>query len=398
MGVPRQDATAANRATWRALHRWLGLFIGGWFALVGFSGSLLVYEDEIDAWLNPHLLTDTGAGVWLKPEVIPAKVAEAMPLARVERIRLPREPGEVYRVQVRVAPHLRTGSPREEVMLSPVTGAVLGRREAETPGVTRPYWMRTLYEFHRNVLLGNFGSNIVGLAGFLLMTSALTGFLVARPRKRSGWRRLVGVKLRAGLTRVLFDVHRSSGVVLFVLLMLATATGSTLVYVNFARDFVSVFSEVAPFPVVPWRETPPDEWPSLARIADEVRTRYAEHGITEMHLPSKPTAGYLFYLKRPGDVHKLGDTIVWVHTASGEILFERSARNRTAGETVMHWLYPLHSGTAFGEAGRAAMFVTGIAMLLMFPTGLWIWLRKKKAREIEQTRRGRLRASRVAYE
>ena len=42
---------------------------------------------------------------------------------------------------------------------------------------------------------------------------------------RNGWWRLVRVKLRAGLTRILFDVHRSSGVVLFVLLMLATLTG-----------------------------------------------------------------------------------------------------------------------------------------------------------------------------
>ena len=222
-----------------------------------------------------------------------------------------------------------------------------------------------------------------------LMTSALTGFWVARPRNRSGWKRLIGVKLRAGLTRVLFDIHRSSGAVLFVLLMLATVTGSTLVYVNYAREIVGLFSEVAPFPTIPWRDTTPDDWPSLERVMEEVRSRYVSHQIDEIHLPSKPTAGYLFYLRQPGDVHRRGDTIVWVHTASGEILFERSSRNRTAGETVMHWLYPLHSGTAFGDAGKVAMFVTGIAMLLMFPTGLWIWWRKRRAQRFEETRRDR---------
>jgi uncharacterized iron-regulated membrane protein len=384
-------SSAGSRGLWRNLHRWLGLFIGAWFALVGLSGSLLVYEDEIDAFLNPQLLRDTRRGAQLPPHAMLERVADAFPLAKTERIRPPRTRGEVYRVTIRVAPHMRIGSPRAEAMFSAVSGALLGSREADTIGLTRPYWVRTLYEFHRNVLLGNFGSNIVGIAGLLLMTSALSGLMVAWPRKCSGWRRLIGIKLRAGATRILFDVHRSSGVILFVLLMLATVTGSTLVYVNYARDMVSVFSPVAPFPVVPWRESRIDDWPSFESIVARVGAEYPAHAMVEIHIPSKPTAGYLFYLRREGDVHRLGDTIVWVHPGSGEILFERSARNRSKGESVMHWLFPLHSGTAFGFAGKVAMCLTGLAMLLMFPTGLWVWLRKRRAGQFEASRRTRLR-------
>ena len=293
-----------SRGYWLNLHRWLGLFIGAWFALVGFSGSLLVYEDEIDAFINPRLLTHASVGAHLPPHAILVRIADEFPLAHAERLRPPRHgnPDDVYRVLIKVAPHLRTGSPRAEAMFNPVNGELLGTREAETIGITRPYWMRTLYEFHRNVLLGNFGSNIVGLAGLLLMLSAISGAFVAWPRNRSGWRRLIGVKLRAGLTRVLFDVHRSSGVVLIALLMLATVTGSTLVYVNYARDIVGVFSEVAPFPVIPWRETPLENWPSFERITTRVRDEFPQHALTEIHIPSKPTAGYLFYLKRAGEI------------------------------------------------------------------------------------------------
>lgn len=385
------SSSADSRALWRKLHRWLGLYIGAWFGLVGLSGSLLVYEDEIDAFLNPQLLTDPRHGAVLAPHVLLERVAEAFPLAKAERIRPPRGPGEVYRVTLRIAPHMRTGSPRAEAMFSAISGELLGSREADTIGITRPYWMHTLYEFHRNVLLGNFGSNIVGIAGLLLMTSALSGFRVAWPGNRSGWRRLIGIKLRAGATRVLFDVHRSSGVLLFVLLMLATVTGSTLVYVNYARDIVSVFSPVAPFPVIPWRENRMGDWPSFESIVARIGNDYPAHRVAEIHLPSKPTAGYLFYLKHDGDLHRLGDTIVWVHPGSGEILFERSARNRSKGESVMHSLYPLHTGSMFGAAGKVAMCITGLAMLLMFPTGLWVWLRKRRAEAFEATRRKRLR-------
>lgn len=390
--LPQTPHSSSRRGLWRNLHRWLGLYIGAWFALVGVSGSILVFEDEVDAWLNPLLLTDARPGPTLAPHAIADKAHEAFPLARVERIRPPREPGEVYRVTLRVAPHMRTGSPRVEAMFGAAGGQLLGSREADVVGITRPYWMRTVYEFHRNVLLGNFGSNIVGIAGLLLMTAALSGFITAWPRNRRGWLRLIGVKVRSGLTRMVFDVHRSSGVLLFALLMLATVTGSTLVYVNYARDIVSVFSPVAPFPVIPWHETPADEWPSFERVVGVVQKAFPQHATREIHLPSKPTAGYLFYLTHAGDVHRLGDTIVWVHPGSGDILFERSARNRTRGESLMHWLFPLHSGTAFGAAGKIAMCVTGLAMLLMFPTGLWVWLRKRRVREFEVARRDRARA------
>jgi uncharacterized iron-regulated membrane protein len=247
--------------------------------------------------------------------------------------------------------------------------------------------MHTLYEFHRNVLLGSVGSNVVGIAGALLLTSAVTGFLLAMPRRRSGWRRVIGVKLRSGMTRALFDVHRSLGSTLCVLLVLATLTGITLVYLNYVRDLVGVFSRVAPFPVVPWRASEPAPALSLQQIYDRVSRAYPARTISEMHVPSKPAAGYLVYLRSDDDIHRLGDTLVWVHPVSGEILLERSSRNRSSGESFMHWLFPLHSGTAFGLPGRIAMCATGVAPFMLVLTGLWVWSRKRRSERIEARRR-----------
>jgi uncharacterized iron-regulated membrane protein len=382
----------AERRTWVWLHRWLGLNLGLWFALVGLTGSVLVFEDEVDALLNPHLLVEQGSGAHLLPHRILYRTADEFPAAHVERIRVPRVQGDVYRLLIRVAPHMRAESDRVEAMFSPVSGRLLGTREAETLGISRPYLLKTIYEFHRNVLLGNFGSNIVGLAGFLLLTSALTGLVMVWPRSRAGWRRVVWVKVRAGATRILYDVHRSWGAVLCALLILATVTGSTLVYVNYVRDIVSVVSQVAPFPVVPWRPNPIEDWPSFEEVAAKVNAAYPDRAVAEIHLPSRPTAGYLFYLRKPGDVHRLGDTLVWVHSGTGEILLERSSRNRSAGETLMHWLFPLHSGAAFGMAGKIAMCFTGLAPLLLMLTGLWVWARKRRAERVELDRRAKTRA------
>ena len=170
-------------------------------------------------------------------------------------------------------------------------------------------------------------------------------------------------------------------------MLLATLTGATLVYVNYVRDLVSVFSKVASFPTVPWQ--PQDSQPPLQldRVIADVKQRFPEHTLLEMHGSPRQTAGHIYYLKRPGDVHRLGDTLVWINPLSGKMMIERSPRTRTAGEGFMHWLFPLHSGTAFGTAGQVAMSATGVAPLLMVVTGLWVWLRKRRGERIARERR-----------
>lgn len=377
-----------SRSTWFTVHRWLGIVLGAWFALVGLSGAILVFEDPIDAWLNPHLLKTNARGQHLSAQAIVTHAESTYPLGLVEKIRFPATDGEVFRLTVRTKPR-RVGAERIEAMFDPVSGAHLGARSLDTFGVAPPDLLRTLYEFHRNVLLGNAGSNIVGIAGLLLLTSAISGIVLATPRSRAALKRLVWVNLRASGTRIAYDVHRSSGVVFTVTLLLATLTGATLVYVNYVRDLVSVFSKVASFPTVPWQ--PQDAQPpmQLDRVIADVKRRFPEHTLLEMHGSPRQTAGHLYYLKRPGDVHRLGDTLVWVNPLSGQLVIERSPRTRTAGEGFMHWLFPLHSGTAFGIPGQVAMSATGVAPLLMVITGLWVWLRKRRGERIARERQMR---------
>ena len=168
--MPSTRSLATSRSTrpgWKTLHRWLGLSLGTWFALVGLSGAILVFEDAIDAWLNPALLTSASHGPLLGPHAIVERAQALYPLGHVEKIRFPAASGEVYRITLRVDSR-RVGAHRAEITFDPVSGTHLGSRSLETLGVAPHDAMRTLYEFHRNVLLGSVGSNMVGIAGALL--------------------------------------------------------------------------------------------------------------------------------------------------------------------------------------------------------------------------------------
>jgi uncharacterized iron-regulated membrane protein len=249
--------------------------------------------------------------------------------------------------------------------------------------------MRLLYEFHRNLLLGEPGSNAVGLAGMLLLTSVVTGLVIAWPRSREHWHRLLRVTWGASATRVAFDLHRSAGVLVATVLLLSTLTGATLVYTNYVRELVSLVSRVEPFPVLPWRDASLAPALGLDELSTRVQAAFPAHRIAEIRLSERSQTGVLFQLRAPGDVHRLGDTIVWVHPTSGEMLAERSDRTRSAGELFMHWLLPLHVGSAAGTPGLWTMCAAGLAPLLLVGTGLWVWWRKRPGERTARERAAR---------
>jgi uncharacterized iron-regulated membrane protein len=374
------------------VHRWLGVALGLWFALVGLTGALLVWRDDLDAALNPGLFTALpalaapGTNTTLDLDRVAELARTTHQLGRIERIRPPAQPGDVFRLQVR-AGGMRVESGRLEAFIDPTSGALLGTRSLEPVSLAPPHALRTLYDFHRNILLGEPGSNFVGIAGFLLMTSAITGGVIAWPRTRERWRKLLAVNWRANATRLFFDLHRSTGAVIALVLLLTTFTGATLVYLNYVRDMVGWVSRVQPIPILPFRASPAGEEPlSLAELSVRVQNAFPQQRLTEVRFSERGLTGVLFQLRAAGDVHRMGDTIAWLHPVSGELLAERSGRTRSAGESFMHWLLPLHVGSAFGMPGLIAMCLAGIAPLLLVSTGLWVWWRKRPGERIARER------------
>ena len=398
---------AAKRLQIVSLHRWLGLTLMLWFVMLGLTGSALVYQHELDAWLNPDLLTDRARadptanrrdGMAKQAPMVPAeqmiervieRVLKAFPGAAVERVRLPTATQPVYRLLLRQQADRRTGSPRAEVFVAADNGALLGLRGLEQYGLGKRDLIRSLYDLHHRVLMGNTGKTAVGLVGALLLAMIVLGLLSAMPRKHSvyAWKSVIGIKRRAHRARLIFDLHRSIGVLAFALLLISTLTGFTLAFPDYARDLIGLISPVRTLPVVPFMQR--EELPPLplATVLAAVARRYPDATISEVHLPQKRSASLLVYLRRASDWHRLGDTLLFIDPATDGLRIEHSDRTRSAGERLLHSLFPIHSGIAWGAIGRATMFVAGLLPLALAITGTLIWWRKRAAVAIAGQRR-----------
>ena len=68
-----------GRSIWLSLHKFIGLGLGLWIVLNGLSGSILVYQLEIEAALDPDLYFVSSVPDTVSYNAMFATVAEAYP-------------------------------------------------------------------------------------------------------------------------------------------------------------------------------------------------------------------------------------------------------------------------------------------------------------------------------
>ncbi|HSI56001.1 MAG TPA: PepSY domain-containing protein, partial [Ideonella sp.] len=249
-------STWAWRPALALLHRWVSLLAGLLLVLLGLTGSLMVWQAELDAALNPR---------WFEPRACtaPARpVAEVMaalrqhaPVARAALVVAPHTPGAAYQVWERRDP--ATGWRREH-FIDPACGEYLGSRARGAWRLDAAHAVPLLYELHTRLLGGDTGHAVVGAGALVLLGLALSGLALAWPRRssREAWRRALSVKAGAAPARWWLDLHRAAGLWMLPLLLLMTCTGAALVFNDTARAAVSALLPVQGLPRLP-RMAPP---------------------------------------------------------------------------------------------------------------------------------------------
>lgn len=362
------------RKHWLKVHRWLGLTAGLLFVLLGLTGSLLVFDHAIDEWLNPELLLTQGAGQRCSLREVVARAEEAYP-------------GNPSRAAAISSPRVRNGvwtawfqSGTEEVpkwtavYVDPYSGEVTGQR------VWGEDLMSFIYKLHYTLLGGNLGKKIVGIAGLVLMVSICSGVYLWWPLWKSGWR--AGFAIRRG-KRLNYDLHKTAGVFSTVVLLVIAFTGVYMIFPEWIKPVVTVFSP---------ETNPPEELKSTASQTEQSITpdqavaiassRFPAASFCHFHPPEGTDGVYEVAVRQPGEAQRsFGRTQVWIDQRTGTILAVRDPRTSTAADVFFTWQFPLHNGEAFGLIGRWIVFFAGLAPAVLYVTGLLLWWRRGAARQ-----------------
>lgn len=357
---------AKARALWRRVHLALGLALGGFFVLLGLTGSLLVFYVDLDAWLHPA----TQAGERAPLQAFTERLRDEFPSRNGPwRLELPADPERpltaryykpVERAHRDFAPLL--------VTLEPVSAEVLRER----------FWGEDLltfvYDLHYTLLLDRPGRWMVGVLGLALLCSVSSGLWLWWPR-HGQWRRALRVIPRDGAARAVYDLHIAGGVYGALLLLVLAVTGAVLALPEFIKPALAPLAEP---PVL--RTTPLGSEPISADAAlAAAQTALPGGEAAWIEMPADAHGAWRVSLRLPGDPgRRFPHSHVWVDPWSGAVLHVRDARGDRAADVFLNWMHPLHSGEAFGLTGRLLVFVAGFIPLLLALTGYMRWRQKAR--------------------
>lgn len=370
-------ATKNRRKWWQAVHLYAGLLLGVLVAAVGITGSLLVFYVELDEILNPELVIANPSAPRLSYQEIFDAIRRAEPSRlRGWRLEIPESSKRMITARYykpQETEHL--GFAPLMLSVDPQTGEVLKQR------FWGQYAMTWIYDLHYTLLLGPAGKILLAIFGVFVLILLVSGLYLWWPPLKK-WLSALTIKRHASAERFTYDLHKVAGAYGFFVMLVLTLSGIALEIPEYVNPLIGYFS--------PLQNIPPPQSAVLSvqqsvitldRAVAIAQERFPEADLAWIETPHDIKGSYRINLQQTGEPsRRFPKTNVWVDQYSGRILRVSDPAAASAGDTLIHWLHPMHSGEAFGMPGRLLVLATGLTCPLLFVTGLMRWQQKRRAR------------------
>jgi uncharacterized iron-regulated membrane protein len=364
---------APSRRLWLKIHRWVGLTLGPVLAFVALLGAMLVVGQPLDRWAHPELFAARSTG----PSGNAVAAAAALPLEPLRQrivaefgadtnitLRPPRDADETLWVLVR-------GSWSGTLYLDPATGAEQGRRGTQEGAYN------LVYKIHSSLLLDSTGKAILAFVALSYLFLLVTGAVLWWPVR---WPPSLRIELRRGLLRGLFDLHRTGGAVLGLLIAVSVATGAYMAwrplggYISAALGQKPVKAPAIAKDSANGPRLPLDE---LVARAQQV---YPGQPIGYVLVPGKADRPVRVRFRLDDDPHPNGISSVWLNPVTGEVLAARKWQELDTGNGMVAVVFPLHTGALGGVLHEIVTALLGLALGGLGVSGVWLWWRRRADR------------------
>ncbi|MEQ1638060.1 MAG: PepSY domain-containing protein [Methylococcales bacterium] len=360
------------RTAWLKIHLYLALSVGFLFALMGLTGSFCVYRDAVDTFLNPELVVAKTDGKVQSLDRIIAAVKAANPNRHGSwTLEMPSSADGVITAWY--------DKPQETffdfhaplmVSIDPYTAEVVASR----------FWGKTLMtwllDLHTQLRLDGFGWNSVGVLGLLLLVSLSSGLYLWWPGG-GGILSTFNMRVNAGQRMLVFDMHRLLGLLSAPVLLLLAFTGFHLSYPQVLEVLTgsSGMAHGETGRVIISTADPTNHPTTLAGALFVARSAFPKAELRRISTPVGDTGVYRINFRQGSEINRRHPfSTVWVDHWSGQIKEIRNPEGFSTGETLVAWVWPLHTGEAFGAKGRFVWFLAGLGLFVLYVTGLLLWL------------------------
>jgi len=357
------------------LHWIFGITVGIVLAIVGATGALLSFEQQIVASLaRDSRQVEANGRTLLAPAELLTRIAANEPDKRIAGLNIAREPGATVRV---------TFAPREQRYVDPYTGSLLPAASggAET-------FFRNVRQLHRWLMLGELGDRdigrqIVGASTLLLIFMALTGLYLRWPRGRAA-RRLrtwfvpdFRLKGRA----FLWNLHSVIGTWVLPVYLVIALTGLQWSYEWYRDGLYSIAGVERPAGGEggPREARGKADIPSFTRAWETFSREVPGFTAVNVNLAAAPDRPLEFrYLDAQPSHERAFNTLAI--DKEGQVSKSERYQDKKLAARLVSSIFPLHSGSYFGLVGVIIFLIASLMMPLFTVTGWLMYLRRRAPR------------------
>lgn len=366
------------------LHRYIGLVIGLVLIIIGMTGSVLVFQREIDAFVISQrfgqiIVPENQAEKIIPVEAIIDRVKDKFkdqPETSVRAIAIPNKLSNPYVATVQLKNKRLT-----QVYVNPYLGEIMGIRDRDSS------WIGITLDLHRKFLAGKTGEAIAGFVALFLFILCITGIALWK-----GWRNLgQGFKIAwaANPMRLNLDIHHVSGIVTVVFLTAIAFTGFYWSFTDQTKPIIYA-ATFTPEPSIPVSKLIAGKSPlALSAILEKSDTVFPNAATTFITFPQKPKDVIRIGKKQATESVENGNTRIWLDQYSGKVLQVQDGLNLSRATAVISSFIPMHFGTFGGIPTRILYVFVGLSPLLLFVTGAnmfktrkWGKSHKKEVRDL----------------
>ncbi|MCP9630602.1 PepSY domain-containing protein [Rhodopseudomonas palustris] len=376
---------AAVKATLFQLHSIVGLVLGVVLMLIGVTGAVMSFEDEILAGLNAGVMhVEPRTASRLAPDELVARL-QAESYGPVASITLSRDPAAA--VRIRFARNEDRSRP-SSLYVDPYDGRVLGHPVGEE-------FFATVLKLHRWLLLPGdgkgYGRLITGITAIGLLAMLITGLVLRWPHRPGSLKIWLKPNLRLhgrGLHRSLHSVV-GTWVMLIYLVMVLTGLWWSFDWYRAGAIWLFARAPAAAEPIkarAPGGKMARTERPNAGAApaaqfdrawASLLQDRGENFASARLTLPSggEPTIRVRAWLTEAADGRR--DEFK-IDAATGAIVSRELYADKTTGERMLSRVLDIHRGNILGVPGKLLFMLAALSMPLFGITGLLLYLSRRR--------------------
>lgn len=357
------------------IHLWTGLVLGFYFAVLGLSGSALVFKSEINRAIAPHLYSvsaKAGAKA-LSLQTIAAGFMVAHPDEEISSFLLPLAVDETVIIGYKskmAGPE--KGRPNwRQCFVNPYSGVILG--DEANGGI-----FNIIQRLHFRLLLDELGTTLNRWGSLFIIAMLFSGLWLWWPstsRFAREFKQRTTIKTGGSFKRVVYDTHNTFGFYSAAVLLVLSITAAS----HFFKDqTLAIVSTITTSKLEKKEKRPPKVESKLT--FDEI-VAGAKEAAPDM-VPYIITDSLRVKMVKPGEkpVGAKFVTVVLNPLTGAAECVERPEAD-LAGRQILNWLMPVH----FGQWGpgytyyavKLLWFIAGFCPLVLCVSGCVMYLERK---------------------